>query len=230
MSLEIRAPLSQALDPVIRSSAGAPAAPKIASFSTDSGVVGDEITNDNTLTLTGTAAANSTVTVFDGSTMVGTGDRRTAAVNGHLTTSTLSDGVHSLTATDTDSSGQSSSPSSAFAVTIDTHAPAAPTMAVYSPAGSAVGGITTIADLVLKGTAQANSTIDVFDSGKQIGSRPPQQRRLELRHWAFANGSHSFMSKAVDIAGNTSAASVANAVTVNAPVSDVDVTNMYIEQ
>ena len=37
----------------------APAAPIIASFSTDSGTVGDGITNDNTLTLTGTAEANS---------------------------------------------------------------------------------------------------------------------------------------------------------------------------
>ena len=36
----------------------APVAPTIASFSTDSGVVGDGITNDNTLTLTGTAEAN----------------------------------------------------------------------------------------------------------------------------------------------------------------------------
>ena len=36
-----------------------PAAPSITSFSTDSGAVGDGITNDNTLTLTGTAEANS---------------------------------------------------------------------------------------------------------------------------------------------------------------------------
>ena len=35
-----------------------PNAPTITSFSTDSGVVGDHITNDNTLTLTGTAEAN----------------------------------------------------------------------------------------------------------------------------------------------------------------------------
>ena len=46
----------------------APVAPTITSFSTDSGVVGDRITNDNTLTLTGTAEANSTVKVYDGTT------------------------------------------------------------------------------------------------------------------------------------------------------------------
>ena len=49
----------------------APVAPSITAFSTDSGVVGDGITNDNTLTLTGTAEANSTVKVYDGATLLG---------------------------------------------------------------------------------------------------------------------------------------------------------------
>ena len=49
----------------------APVAPTIASFSTDSGVAGDHITSDNTLTLTGTAEANSTVKLYDGATLLG---------------------------------------------------------------------------------------------------------------------------------------------------------------
>src|SRR5665811_1802088 len=49
----------------------APVAPSITSFSPDSGVVGDHITNVNTLTLTGTAEANSTVKVYDGATLLG---------------------------------------------------------------------------------------------------------------------------------------------------------------
>ena len=51
---------------------GGAGVPVITSFSTDSGVVGDHITNDNTLTLTGTAVANSTVNVYDGATLLGT--------------------------------------------------------------------------------------------------------------------------------------------------------------
>ena len=39
----------------------APSAPVIASFGNDTGVVGDGITSANTLNLTGTAAAGSTV-------------------------------------------------------------------------------------------------------------------------------------------------------------------------
>ena len=132
----------------------------------------------------------------------------------------LSDGTHNLTATDTDSSGHTSVSSAAFSVTIDTHAPGAPTMGVYSQGGSAVGNTTTLNDLVLKGTAEANSTIDVFDSGKQIGATTTNGSGA----WSYdtghlANGSHSFTATAIDVAGNTSAASPAKAETVTAPAA-----------
>ena len=104
----------------------APVAPSIASFSTDSGTVGDGITNDNTLTLTGTAEANATVKVFDGATLLGS-----AVANGSgawsYTTAALANGAHSLTATATDAAGNTGVASAALAVTIDTAAPVAPT-------------------------------------------------------------------------------------------------------
>ena len=50
----------------------APGAPSINTFSNDTGTVGDGITSDNTLTLTGAAAANTTVRVYDGTTLLGT--------------------------------------------------------------------------------------------------------------------------------------------------------------
>ena len=46
-------------------------APVISSISPDSASVGDNITNANVLTLTGTAQANSTVKVYDGTTLAG---------------------------------------------------------------------------------------------------------------------------------------------------------------
>ncbi len=48
-----------------------PNAPSITSFSNDSGVAGDHVTNDNTLSLTGTAEAGATVKVYDGATLLG---------------------------------------------------------------------------------------------------------------------------------------------------------------
>ncbi len=49
-----------------------PVAPVITGFTTDSGTVGDHITNDTSLTINGTAAANSTVTVFQSGVSIGT--------------------------------------------------------------------------------------------------------------------------------------------------------------
>ena len=129
----------------------APVAPTIASFSTDSGTVGDGITNDNTLTLTGTAEANATVKVFDGATLLGS-----AVANGSgawsYTTAALANGAHSLTATATDAAGNTGVASAALAVTIDTTAPVAPSITSFSPDTGTVGdGITTANVLTLTG-------------------------------------------------------------------------------
>ena len=74
-----------------------PAYATVASFSPDSGKVGDGITNANHITLAGTAAAGSTVEVFDGATQIGT---TTANASGAWTfaTGTLADGSHAFTA------------------------------------------------------------------------------------------------------------------------------------
>ncbi len=58
---------------------GAPVAPAITSFSNDSGVAGDHVTNDNTLSLTGTAEAGATVKVYDGATLLGSATQRLRA-------------------------------------------------------------------------------------------------------------------------------------------------------
>jgi hypothetical protein len=94
-------------------------APVIASFSPNSGLIGNDNTNVNVLTLTGTGAGNATVNVYDGTTLLGT---TTTSINGawNFTTGTLANGAHSFTATDVDSAGNTSTASSALAVTVDT--------------------------------------------------------------------------------------------------------------
>ena len=97
----------------------APVTPTIASYSTDSGTAGDGITNDNTLTLTGSAEANATVKVYDGVTLLGSATADGSG-NWSYTTAALTNGAHSLTATATDVAGNTSAASSALSVTIDT--------------------------------------------------------------------------------------------------------------
>ena len=180
----------------------APDAPKISSFSNDTGVAGDNITSDNTLTLKGTAAANATVKVFDGTTQIGT-----ATTNGSgawsFTTAKLADGAHNLAAKVTDSAGQTSAASATLAVKIDTTAPVAPKIASGDAAASTD-------HVTLAGTAEANSTVHVFDGKTQIGTATANEKGA----WTYvadslSDGSHSFTTKAMDAAGNTSGASSA---------------------
>ena len=145
--------------------------------------MGDGITNDNTLTLTGTAEANSTVKVYDGATLLGT-----VTANGSgawsYTTAALANGSHSLTATATDAAGNTSAASATLSVTVDTAAPGAPAIASFSTDSGTVGdGITNDNTLTLTGTAEANSTVKVYDGATLLGTRHRQwQRCLELHH------------------------------------------------
>ena len=100
---------SSALSVTIDTGARPPRA--IASFWTDSGTVGDGITNDNILTLTGSAEANAAVKVYDGATLLGTATANGSG-NWTFTTAALTNGAHSLTATATDVAGNTSAASS----------------------------------------------------------------------------------------------------------------------
>ncbi len=76
-------------------------------------MAGDHVTNDNTLSLTGTAEAGATVKVYDGATLLGSAVA-TAAGAWSFTTGTLNDGAHNLTATATDVAGNTGPASSAW--------------------------------------------------------------------------------------------------------------------
>ena len=83
----------------------------------------DNITNDNTPTITGTAEANSMVELFhSGNTSLGTATVDSGG-NWSITATTVPDGPQSLTVTSTDAPGNVSPASSALNVTIDTGNP-----------------------------------------------------------------------------------------------------------
>ena len=193
----------------------------ITAFSTDSNIAGDNITNDNTLTLTGTAPANSTVKVFDGSTQIGS---TTANASGawSYNTATLADGSHSFTISAT-ASGTTTT-SAALTVTVDTHAPGTPTITSFSPDTGTVGdGVTTANTVTLTGTAEANSTVKVYDGATLLGSATANSSGAwNYTPAALSNATHAFTAQAVDAAGNTSGTSAALNVTINAPPNSGD--------
>ncbi|RNF53082.1 DUF4347 domain-containing protein, partial [Marinomonas hwangdonensis] len=120
--------------------------PDLATVS-DTGVSStDNITNDNTPTVTGTAEANATVKLYDtdGTTELGT---TTADGSGNwaIASSALSAGAHTLTTKATDAAGNVSVASSGLTITIDT---TGPTLSSSSPADNAVQ-VTQSGDIIL---------------------------------------------------------------------------------
>ena len=104
----------------------APAAPSVPDLvaGSDSGVSNaDDLTNDTTPTFSGTAEANSTVSVYDGALLLGT-TVADGLGNWSFTSGVLAAGVHNISATATDAAGNTSAASAALAITIDTTAPA----------------------------------------------------------------------------------------------------------
>jgi hypothetical protein len=117
-------------------------------------------TSDNTPTFSGSAEANSTVTVLVNAVVLDTTIADGSGAWSYTPVAPLSDATHSITATAKDIANNTSVSSSAVAITIDTTAPAAPI--ISSPAN---GTRTTDTTPTLSGTAEANSTVSLLVNG-----------------------------------------------------------------
>jgi len=215
---DVSAP-SGTLDLTVGTITVVPAAPADLTLaaSSDSGVPGDDITNDTTLDITGTGIVGDTVTLYDepviqiqpldstgapaGSTVVGTtvvGQTGTWSI----VTTPLGAGQQTLIATQTDASGDVSADSSGLVVTITTAA-AAPTIAVEA------GASTSPAQPVIGGLAPDDASVTIQQNGSVIGTVVAGSAGA----WSFdfatalADGSYSIIATATDVAGNVSPAS-----------------------
>jgi hypothetical protein len=159
----------------------------------------DNITNAATPTFTGTAEPGSTVTLLDGTTVIGTG----VATGGKWSVAapTLANGVHNLSAEATDVAGNVSAASDALSVTIDRVAPSAPV----------VTGLTSIFGLIatLSGTAEVGSTVAISSGTSTLGTTTVGTGG----NWswsfisAFSNTVRVLTAAASDVAGNKSGTS-----------------------
>src|SRR5579883_3281109 len=184
-----------------------PTAPAITSIGPDTGVAGDGITSATVLTLNGTAAANITVDIYDGSALLG---QTTANINGiwAFTTSQLTAGTHNFSAIAVDGSGNPSAASSTASMTIDDHTPAAPVFLTESVGADNV--------LTVTGSAEANDTINVYDGTTLLGTTVANGAGA----WSFVTGTmsagtHNLVATATDLAGTTGPSSGDPTVTIS---------------
>jgi hypothetical protein len=185
----------------------APNAPVISTITDDVGTITGTIasggsTNDTVLVLAGTSEANSSVTVYDGSTSLGTTSADGSGV-WTFTTATLTDGsTYSFNATVTDAAGNVSSASANYTVTVDTVISAGSlSLANYTDSGTSSSDfISTDNSFDLSLGSQEDGATVVYqvstDGGSNWSTTTTAQSNL-------SDGAYQFRAVVSDAAGNT---------------------------
>lgn len=213
----------------------APNAPVISQAIDDVGsitgpITSGQTTDDTVPRLVGTSEPFATVNIYEGTTLVGTGTADGTGNWSILLNTTLTTGAHSFTAQATDAAGNTSVSSASFSLTIDTTPPALPVLtSILDDVGNAAtpvanGGLTNDAQPTLSGTAEAGSTVKIFDNGVQIGSVTATGGAWSFTPSpALGNGSHNLTFTATDAAGNVSAPTAGYVINVDtlAPAAPV---------
>jgi len=171
----------------------------VLALGSDSGTSGDNLTNETTPTLTGTAEANAIVRLYDtptGGTLLGTGTADGAGL-WSITTVTLASGVNQIQAEAQDAIGNVSARSVALSLTLDTTPPAlavttSPTSPTNQPSTTWSGTV----DSGLAVTAEITTGASITT---QAATATGAAWTIAL---ALVDGSHSVRFFTDDAAGN----------------------------
>ncbi len=195
----------------------APGTPDLSASSDSGSSSTDNITNDTTPTFTGTAEANSQVSVYDGATLLGT-VAADGSGNWSYTSSALTEGAHSITARATDAAGNTSTASSALTVTIDTTAPAAQAALDLLASGdsgiSSTDNITNISSPAFLFNLTEAGKVTIHRNSSSFSGIPPGAG-LSTSAIPLQEGANNIYFTLTDVAGNISAPSPTLTVTLD---------------
>jgi hypothetical protein len=210
----------------------------VLSAASDTDTLGDGQTSITNPVITGTATAGSTVTLYDGSTVIGTAAADATTGAWSITTTTLPVGGHSLTATATNSGGNVSTASAALALTIT--APAVTTSGVTTPVVTAPAVtsptvrfslstlVTNTPAPLLSGSATPGATVAITLGGQSLGTTAAD---ANSGLWSFqlgsalAAGSYQITAQASNTQGQVSAVATSTLMELSLPVSSTGVVN-----
>ena len=197
---------------------GQPSDPDLIAVDDTGSLDTDNSTKKTTPTFTGTAEAGSTVELFANATSKGT-VTADGGGNWSITSSALTDGTYLMTATATDAAGNSSSASGSLSVTIDTAPPTQPSAPDLIDADDT--GILNTDNLTKKnnptftGTAEANSTVQLFAGATPVGSGTAAGGNWSITSGLLPDNSYNMTAQAIDLAGNVSPASGALPIVID---------------
>jgi RHS repeat-associated protein len=180
---------------------------------------GAAVTTDTAVTLT---LASSDATSGVASTEASNDNATFSAVSGSAPSWTLAsgDGLKTVWFRVSDAAGRTTVVSDTITLTSDTDPPGAPStpdlVAASDSGGSTTDDITSDATPTLVGTAEANSTVTLYDGGSSVATGSADgSGAWSITTSSLADGAHSFTAKATDAAQNTSPASSPLSVTVD---------------
>jgi len=179
----------------------------------------DDLTRITTPTFTGSAAANTTITLRDGATVIGTGLANGAGI-WSIKSTTLGDGAHQINVLSTDAAGNVTAGAASLTVIIDTIAPAAtplPNLTNASDTGRSIAdNITSVTAPAFNGTGEAGGTVTLYSSGIARGSaKITAGGAWSITSSVLPEGLHNLGTRVTDAAGNTSDLSPFLAVTID---------------
>jgi hypothetical protein len=201
--------------------------PLITGITPDNGASGnDGTTNVSRISFSGTGPLLSVISIYQKGTN-GAPDQRLGSAltlgtiwsfnyTGHV----LSDGSYLfyVKAAGLLGLGSVGAPSTPVTVTIDTAAPNVPAIAGITPdtGAASTDGFTSSSSPTLLGSAEANSTVSVYQNGQLVGTCSADSKG----NWRYdtenlANGTYTFLALTADLAGNKSAVSAPFKVTVD---------------
>lgn len=196
----------------------------------NSGSTADTITSETKPTINGTAEANATIDVYVDGILVG---QTTADGTGawSYTFTNLAEGDNAITTTATDAVGNTSDPSAPLSITIDITPPAQPPAPALDPAGNTGS----LSDLItsdttppVSGTAEPNSTVEIFVDGVSVGAVTADSNgdwSFTLPEGSLTEGDNAITLTSTDVAGNTSTASNALTITLDTTAPSIAITD-----
>jgi hypothetical protein len=172
----------------------------------------DNVTADPTLT--GTGEAHSVVTLRQGTTVLGT-TTADASGNWTFTPTGLTQGKHTIVASDTDVAGNTGTTSLTF--TLDSAAPAVTEHLATDTGASSTDNITS--NPVLTGGGNANAVVTLTEGATVLGTATASSNGT----WNFtptklAQGTHTIVATETDVAGNIGTTSLTFTLDTVAPV------------
>ncbi|MGO4479195.1 Ig-like domain-containing protein [Massilia sp. 2TAF26] len=201
--------------PVLHFDTRAPAAPSVPDLgaASDSGSAhNDDITSVTTPTFSGSAEAGATVTLYEGTTVLGSA----VATNGSwsITSIQLGEGSHVISARATDAAGNTGAMSAGLTVQIDTNAPATTVSGIAFSNDTGASGtdfVTNVAAQTVSGSLSA-----ALDVGERVevsvdggANWITASASVGDGHWSasatLAMGTHELQARVVDAAGNAGA-------------------------